>query len=528
MPQGPHSGRHTKSAMFNLKKRSAAAILALPLLAAIASDWTMFDGDPQRSGWAKDETELNKDNVKKLRLLWKMKLDNEPSGLGSLTAAITVSKVIHNSNFLDLAIVGGTDDKLFAIDIDTGKLFWKRQLPRPSEPKPKVSSEWLCPSSLNATPIVDRATKTLYTVASDGRLYFINWASGEDKEPPVQVVPPWAKTWSLNISRGVLYVPTSQGCGKVKSGVWAVDLQDPKRPVTSFLSGPVAGAGIWGRAGVAIAPDGSIFAETGDGPNDPATGKFADTILKLAPKTLSLTDYYIPTNRAFITRKDLDMGACSPIVFPFEGKQLVAAGGKEGVIFLVDAANPGGPDHHTPVLRSPLYTNDSVKFAGAGFWGSFASWQDDKGARWLLAPAWGPQGKDTPKFPTSYDETPHGSIMAFKVEMKDGSPVLVPGWRSRDMSYPDPPIVANGLVFALSTGDQVEQADADGKLYTAEERAKLKTGNAVLYAFDAETGKELYNSGDTMKQFTHFSGLAIADGRLFCTTYDGVIYAFGL
>jgi outer membrane protein assembly factor BamB len=112
--------------------------------------------------------------------------------------------------------------------------------------------------------------------------------------------------------------------------------------------------------------------------------------------------------------------------------------------------------------------------------------------------------------------------------MKDGSPVLVPGWRSRDMSYPDPPVVANGIVFAVSTGDQVEQADADGKLYTVADRVRLKTGNAVLYAFDAETGKELYNSGDSMKQFTHFSGLAIADGRLFCTTYDGVIYAFGL
>jgi outer membrane protein assembly factor BamB len=74
----------------------------------------------------------------------------------------------------------------------------------------------------------------------------------------------------------------------------------------------------------------------------------------------------------------------------------------------------------------------------------------------------------------------------------------------------------------------VEQADETGKLYTVPDRVKLKTGNAVLYAFDAQTGKELYNSGEAMKQFTHFSGLAIADGRLFCTTYDGVIYAFGL
>jgi outer membrane protein assembly factor BamB len=509
--------------MLNLRK---SFLLSVPLL-AIASDWTMFDGDPQRSGWAKDETEITKDNVSKLKLLWKVKLDNEPAGLGSLTAPITISKVIHNSNFLDLAIVGGTSDKLFAVDIDSGKLFWQRQLPRPTIPKPQYASEWLCPFSLNATPIADRPTRALYAVASDGRLYFINWANGEDKEPPVQVLPPYAKTWSLNISQGTLYVPSSQGCGGVKSGVWAVDLQDPKHAVTSFLAGPTAGAGIWGRAGVAIGPDGSIYAETGDGPNDPETGKYADTILKLAPKTLKLTDYYIPTNRAYLTRKDLDMGNMSPLIFPFGGKQLIAGAGKEGVIYLLDAASPGGADHRTPLFRSPLYTNDSVKFAGAGFWGSFATW-DSKGTRWLLAPAWGPQGKDSPKFPTSFDETPHGSIMAFKVEMKDGSPVLVPGWRSRDLGYPDPPIIANGIVFALSTGDQVEQADANGKLYTVPDRVRLKTGNAVLYAFDAETGKELYNSGDAMKQFTHFSGLAIADGRLFCTTYDGVIYAFGL
>lgn len=513
--------------MFKLHNRSAAALLAIPLL-ALASDWTMFDGDPQRTGWAKDENEITKDNVKKLKLLWQVKLNNEPLGLGSLTAPVTVSKVIHNSNFLDLAIVGGTSDKLFAIDIDSGKLFWERQLPRPSEPKPKVGSEWLCPSSQNATPIVDRATKTIYALASDGRLYFINWATGEDKSPPVQVMGPYGKSWSLNISRGVLYAPTSQGCGKVKSGVWAVDLQDPKHPVTSFLSGPVAGAGIWGRAGVSIGPDGFIYAETGDGQYDTEAGKFPDSVLKLTPKTLQLADYYTPENRAFLTRKDLDMGNMTPAIFPLGGKNWVAAAGKEGVIFLLDAAHPGGPDHRTPAFRSPLYTNDTVKFAGAGFWGSFATWQDSNEVRWLLAPAWGPQGKDSPRFSTTYDETPHGSIMAFKVEMKDGSPVLVPAWRSRDMSYPDPPIVANGVVFAVSTGDQVDQADADGKLYTVADRIRLKTGNAVLYAFDAQTGKELYSSGDTMKQFTHFSGLAIADGRLFCTTYDGIIYAFGL
>jgi outer membrane protein assembly factor BamB len=49
----------------------------------------------------------------------------------------------------------------------------------------------------------------------------------------------------------------------------------------------------------------------------------------------------------------------------------------------------------------------------------------------------------------------------------------------------------------------------------------------VLYAFDAETGRELFNSGDTLTSFTHFGGLAVSNGRVFVTTWDGYVYAFG-
>ena len=49
-----------------------------------------------------------------------------------------------------------------------------------------------------------------------------------------------------------------------------------------------------------------------------------------------------------------------------------------------------------------------------------------------------------------------------------------------------------------------------------------------LYAFDAETGKELFSSGDTVASFTHFGGVAISNGRIFVTAWDGTVYAFGL
>jgi outer membrane protein assembly factor BamB len=45
---------------------------------------------------------------------------------------------------------------------------------------------------------------------------------------------------------------------------------------------------------------------------------------------------------------------------------------------------------------------------------------------------------------------------------------------------------------------------------------------------DAETGKELYSSGDQITSFNHFSGLSVANGRVYIATYDSTLYCFGL
>lgn len=94
-------------------------------------------------------------------------------------------------------------------------------------------------------------------------------------------------------------------------------------------------------------------------------------------------DYYTPANRAWITKKDLDMGNMSPVIFSFDQWELVAGGGKEGVLYLLDAKSLGGADHRTPLFRSGLLANDDVDFAGHGFWGALSTWQDAKGTRWL-------------------------------------------------------------------------------------------------------------------------------------------------
>jgi outer membrane protein assembly factor BamB len=92
---------------------------------------------------------------------------------------------------------------------------------------------------------------------------------------------------------------------------------------------------------------------------------------------------------------------------------------------------------------------------------------------------------------------------------------------------PEPPIIANGVVFALSSGEDVRQSDATGKSMNTPERLRGST-KATLFALNAETGKELYSSRDIIQSFTHFGGIALSNGRVFVSTYDGNVYAFGL
>ena len=511
-----------------MKTLRYAGVLLAAALAAQASEWLTFGGDAQRTGWAKKEKMLTKDSLKNFGLQWKLHLDNEPKELISLTAPVVVEDVYTSKGVKDVVVVAGSSDNLYTIDADAGKLLWKKAFS--VEAKPKQQPHWLCPNGLNDTPLLQKehgglGTMNVYVITSDGKLHALNVIDGEDRFAPAQFVPPFSKNWSLNFYDNVLYTATSQGCGGAKSGVWAMDLKDPKRPVSMF---PSKNGGIWGRAGVAIGANGNVFAETGDGTFDPAQGQYSDSVVEVAPHDGKLVDYYTPANHEWITKKDLDMGNMSPVVFPFKQWELVAGAGKEGVIYLLDAKAMGGADHRTPLYRSPMLTNEDVNLASRGFWGAFATWEDPQGTRWLYAPAWGPPHSKAPAFAMTNGEAEHGSIMAFKVEEKDGKPVLVPAWISRDMDVPEPPVVVNGMVFALSNGENTQQLDNSGHILNSHDRASKPAGNAVLYALDAATGKELFSSGNTIPEFTHFSGLAVSNGRVFVTTFASNVYAFGV
>ena len=285
-------------------------------------------------------------------------------------------------------------------------------------------------------------------------------------------------------------------------------------------------AGIWGTAGTAIGSDGTIYFESGDGPYDPSTGKLATSVqaYTFANDTLTLKDYYTPSNHQWLTRRDLDMND-TPVVFPYQGRDVVVASGKEGRYFLLDSKSLGGANHETPLFRSVLFSNTNANFQTEGTWGSLASWEAKDGTRWVLGPT---GGEVAVKIPISYGATPHGGILALKLNEKDGKPELDPAWLSRDMITSEPPVIVNDVVFVLAAGEFTGQAnDEVGGLYSAADRIQ-RSVPAKLYALDATTGKELYSSGDQVTSFLHQAGLSVADDKVMFGTFDGTIYCFGL
>ena len=166
-------------------------------------------------------------------------------------------------------------------------------------------------------------------------------------------------------------------------------------------------------------------------------------------------------------------------------------------MYLMDTESIGGDDHRTPLYRTPLICNEEVNFASAGIWGSLATWEDAKGTRWVLTPFWGPKHSKF-KAPIEHGAVKNGAIVAFKVEEKAGKCTLTPAWISRDMNRAEPPVIANGVIFAYGSGEDTDQARIRHRPGLQPRRISHQDSTkAVLYALDAQTGKELWNRAAT-------------------------------
>jgi outer membrane protein assembly factor BamB len=509
-----------------------------------SQDWNTFGSDQGRSGWERSDPRISKDTLaKEFALLYRMKLEENARGTRSVTPPMIINTLISYRGFKELAFSGGSNNTVYAINADFGKMFWQKpliyssELPQAKEPNLACSGSVTPLVSLVPPPVFGRggrgggppattvapgrglggagfgASRPVLTLGSDGRLHRLNSANGDDLGGvPSRFLPPNARASMLNVADNVVYTSTNQGCGAVANAIWAMDFAAETPTVTSFQT---KGGGVWGAGGVAIGPDQTIYAQLGDGTLDPAANKWSNTLVALSPRTLEMKQYFTPPN--LTPAKNIGMNAATPVVFPWKDTTVVAASGKDGRVYLLDATLMGGADHKTSLSKSaPL--SDGLT-ADRGIYG-LASWLDEAQGRWIAASVWGPV--------TGSPLNLNGGIVVFKVEDHDGLPELKQAWVSHDLSAPVAPVAASGVVFALSAGDYTRTPKVGyNDIYLVEERPK-PLAHATLYAIDASTGKDIWSSRTMIAAPGTLTGLTVANGRVYLGTTDGAFYCFGI
>jgi outer membrane protein assembly factor BamB len=510
--------------------RFSIAAMWLAGLVAPGADWLTDGGDIRRTNWQRDEKILSVTTVRDMKLLWKIKLDNQPRQMHSLLPPLVIGRVQTASGPKSLVIQAGVSDNLYAIDVATGELVWKRKFDstfreNPAGRGPSV----LCPGGMTANVVIVPGAApgkyTIYGASWDGRLRTVDAATGSEIVPARKFMPPNGKPYAFSYLDNVIYTHSAQGCGGNPNMVYIYDLATEK--VGSW--GP-AGGGMWGRSGPAISKDKVMYTGTGDGKWDPENGLYGNGIIgvKQNPQTKAaeLVDYYGPSNAEWLWKRDLDMQV-TPVIFDYKGREYMVDASKECRLYFMDTESIGGDDHRTPAYRTPLICNEIVDFAEAGIWGSLASWEEPNGTRWVLTPFWGPKHSKF-KAPVEYGVVKKGAIAAFKVETVGGKVQLVPAWISRDMDQAEPPVIANGVIFAYGSGENTAQAFPDVGLDFRMERRTPKSTRAIVYALDARTGRELWSSGSQIDTWLHWGGLAVANGRVYINDYNGNVYCFGI
>jgi outer membrane protein assembly factor BamB len=511
-------------------------------------EWGTVGGDAHRSYSVPMDPKISKENLSKpgFALFWKMKLNNEARQLNSLNAPTLMDRHIGIHGFRSFGFVTGSGDNLYAVDTDLARIEWQKNFGG----RALADASLTCPGGMTTgaahaigaafptalqggrgggrgTPaksgvgepgeggvtiaeIAARAAAAgamnpgrggrgpgapggrpqrlpvvVHSLSSDGMFHANYVSNGDEPDPAIRFLPPNANAQGLIIVDNVAYVATVGGCGGVPNGLWALDIAS--KGVTSWKPN---GGEVAGSAGPAFGPDGALYVSTTSG-----------DLVSLEAKTLKVKDVYRAGQPLTST----------PVLFQYKDKAMIAATTKDGRIHLLDSAAMAGAG-----VKSAPYSTASDFIPGA-----LSTWQDAAGTRWILAPTAGPISADA-NFSATNGAVTNGTIVAWKVVDRNGAAALEAGWVSRDLVSPLTPLVINGVVFAVSSG---EFRVKDSKM-TAAQRAKA-SAPAVLYALDGGTGKELWNSGKTITSFMHGGGLSGGAGQVYLGTHDGTLYSFG-
>ena len=508
--------------------------------------------DPGRSGMNLRETTLTAANVnvKQFGKLYSYPVDGAVYAQPLYLTNVTISGASHNVMY-----IATMRDKVYAFDADSASPapLWMRNFtsttatPVPITDITDIGNIWY-DVGIEGTPVISRApngTGTLYLVArtkestATGNNY-VQWlhaldiATGAERAgSPVTIsgsVPGTApdsipgsngqeitfnpkmqqQRAGLAITNGVVLISWGSHEDLPPYHGWimgynAVTLAQ----VGVFAVSPDYGmAGVWqgGRAPT-IDKNGNAYFATGNGQWD-GNRNYGDSLLKFTVTTSSLVldNYFTPWNEHSLYLNDDDLSGSGFTLLPdtftgLQGKELLFGGGKEGVLYLIDAANLGKQAAVDAQIIQTFPTNGGHVMGGPVFWNS-------------------PDGRFI------YNWAEDDYLRAYKfidgtVQATSSIAGLV-----RSPGHPGGSLTITADESTTGTGIVWASIPADGN-------AKHNLSPGVLRAFNAQTLQQIWTSDDAFDRdhvgtLIKFVSPLVVNGKVYMTSHDGAVHVYGL
>ncbi len=442
------------------------------------ADWPTYGFDNAHTGFNPREAQLGVENVGNLANAWSIDLGGWITDQPVFASAVDVP----GRGAIDLLYVGTEKGDFFAIDVreplpaDIDRIAWSTNV-----------GAGECDHGINGvtgTPTIDRATGRVYVVGGRAEAFAFDLATGELALGwPVKVTetPELEKVWSGGtIANGLYYTATGGYCGDetktpYRSSVVAIDIETAEvvhRWYPLGADGPYGG-GIWSPAAVSVDDAGKVYVAGGNANIDPESFAFGEHIVRLSA-SLEPEASHFPNLTGF----DVDFSS-APVLFEAPGCPLsLVAMAKTGELFLYDAAK---------IDAGPLQTE--LVASGLGLFLGMPAYSPETNMVYVSIP-----DKSAKYMP---------GMAALEVTAGCGLRTTWQQTRPPEVAIVSPPTLANGVAYH-TTG----------------------MGNQV-YAFDAATGDELWNSGDFFKARLPAAPIVV-NGRLYIGSWDNQLYAFGV
>lgn len=264
--------------------------------------------------------------------------------------------------------------------------------------------------------------------------------------------------------------------------------------IAAFNTTPNAwGGSIWMSGGApAVDASGNVYVLSGaEGSWDGLTN-FPDTMLKLAPSTLALLDWFTPSNHATLDANDYDFGAGRVMLMP--GSTQAFGAGKDFNVYGVQTGCMGHLQGSTGCILSTFIT--LVGGTGSKFSGSYGGVVTDS---LLFLP------------------TTAGSIYEFSCPSGfcNDMPVHT---QTNSYGFPGP-----AQMSVSSNGD----SNLILWVVTAATSSFTATAAGTLRALDS-TLTELWNSGSTLGTMAKFVSPTVVSGQVFVPTNNNILQVYGI